>query len=149
MMSAGDTMYKELLNKHGLKATKSRLAILDYFKKCGKPLTAEEIYHALHKKEKISLSTVYRTLATLEETGVLMRNINMQGISYYQPNLHNHYHEIVCIRCGKRLPIESCPFHQIEEEIVKSTGFEITGHTIEFSGICPECQKEEEEKGNN
>ena len=28
-----------------------------------------------------------------------------------------------------------------EEDLEAKTGFRITGHTLEFSGICPECRK--------
>jgi Fur family ferric uptake transcriptional regulator len=34
------------------------------------------------------------------------------------------------------------PLNQIEDELYQSTVFEIIGHNLEFTGLCPECTAE-------
>ena len=41
----------------------------------------------------------------------------------------------------KKFILENCPIHEVEEKIEKETGFIIKGHSFEFTGICPDCQK--------
>ena len=37
--------------------------------------------------------------------------------------------------------LKNCPIHEVEKKIEKETGFIIKGHSFEFTGICPNCQK--------
>ena len=58
----------ELLKKSGLKVTKQREAILDILLTSPSHLTAEDIYLDLKAQgHDFGLSTVYRTLSSLEE----------------------------------------------------------------------------------
>ena len=47
----------------------------------------------------------------------------------------------VCNLCGKVIPVDTCPLSELEETLQQKTGFRITGHSLEFTGLCPECSK--------
>ncbi len=131
-----------LLRKNNIRVTKNRKLILDKIIENNDPISAEEILEKF-KKEKINmdLSTIYRNLNTLEEVNLLLKNTNTDGISYFQLNSTDHKHFISCISCGKKFIIENCPIHDFEKQLEKETGFKIKNHSFEFTGICPECQK--------
>lgn len=127
----------KLLNA-GLKKTKTRVEILNLLKE-DFPLTAEEIFEKL-KDDKIKIPSIYRNLSTFVESGIVLKSVGLDGIAYYQLNDDNHKHQIVCTNCGKTKSIDHAPVIEIEKNIEKETGFTITSHTFEFSGICEDCK---------
>ena len=132
---------EDLLKKKNLRITKQRKLILETLLGCNNPISADEIYELIKEDIRVDLSTIYRNLNTLEENEILLRNTNIDGISYYQLNNEKHKHFMTCTICNKKIILENCPVHPLEEQIQKETGFLITGHNFEFTGICPDCQK--------
>ncbi len=132
-------MDENILKSTDLKTTKSRLAVLKILDKSSEPMTAEDIYSLVVKEVNMSLSTTYRTLGTLAEKGILLKNLSQDGKTYYQINNHQHKHQLVCTLCSETVPIEDCPLTTLEENLTQKTGFVITGHSLEFLGICPKC----------
>ncbi len=132
-------MNENVLKSTDLKTTKSRLAILKILDKSSEPMTAEDIYSLVVAEVNMSLSTTYRTLGTLAEKGILLKNLSQDGKTYYQINNHQHKHQLVCTLCSETVPIEDCPLTTLEENLTQKTGFVITGHSLEFLGICPKC----------
>ncbi len=132
-------MNENILKATDLKTTKSRLAILKTLEKSSVPMTAEDIYFIVVKDVPMSLSTAYRTLGTLSDKGILLKNLSQDGKTYYQINNHQHKHQLVCTLCNETIPIDDCPLTSMEENLIRKTGFVITGHSLEFLGICPKC----------
>lgn len=132
---------KELLKAKNLRVTKQRKQVLQILEIENNPISAEEIYNKLKDISNMDLSTIYRNLNILEDKNILLKTTNIDGISYYQLNNDQHKHFVTCNICHKKFLIENCPIHELEDSIEKETGFMITGHNFEFTGICPACQK--------
>lgn len=126
-----------ILKQASLKATKKRLMLLSAIRNAGHPITAEEIFDDV--SDTMNLSTVYRALNAMADKNILSKSIHMDGKTYYHFNDHIHKHELICSVCHKSVEVEDCPFDEIAELIAKKTGYSITGHNVEFTGICPEC----------
>ena len=91
---------------------------------------------------RISLGTVYRNLEFLSEAGLIQKLETGGTIKRFDATAKNHYH-IRCIKCEK---IEDAPMEvikNIEDQLKGKTNFHITGHRLEFLGICLECQKKQ------
>ena len=43
--------------------------------------------------------------------------------------------------CGRVDDVEVPNLAGLEEEAARTSGNQICGHTLQFDGICPECQK--------
>ncbi len=138
-------MDEQILKKAGLKATPRRKEMLLILLNSDCPLTAEEVYHLLSQKQSCDLSTVYRALNTMAERRLLQKNIHRDGRIYYQLHLENHSHRLVCERCHESVPIDLCPLEQLERDLRENTGYRITGHQFEISGVCPRCAEKERE----
>ncbi len=132
-------MDTEILKSASLKATKKRLMILNILEAESKPVTAEFIFERLSDDVDISLSTVYRALNAMANKDIIIKSIHMDGKTYYQLNNEHHKHELICSVCHKSIDVEDCPFDKIAQEIADKTGFIITGHNMEITGICPNC----------
>ncbi len=124
----------------GLKNTKNRKLILDCLNKLNKPVTAEELYFLL-KDENVDLSTIYRTLNSFYEKGIVKKEINSSKKNIFIVDNDNDSHVLVCKICHKRIPLHGCPYHKVNKKIEKATGFIVEDQNTEIYGVCPECQK--------
>ena len=141
--------YVQVLKEHNLKITQQRLEILRYIETNQIHPTADEIHQALVSKyPSLSKTTVYNTLDTLTNAGIIQRlTICPSEHRYDFP--HNIHHHFLCKRCGAIIDINfACPnMATIKKNIQKN------GHNIEevhgyFKGICKNClQKENSEDG--
>ncbi|HUC02104.1 MAG TPA: Fur family transcriptional regulator [Candidatus Paceibacterota bacterium] len=135
------TDFRQVLRKSGFKATPSRLAILEVFRNSRRPLSAQGIIDLLPRG--IDQATVYRTLRSLQEKGVIKQIDLRHNHAHYEiADLADHHH-LVCLSCGK---IENVEHHNVEamERVILHNAkhfAEIKQHTLEFYGICKACAK--------
>ena len=132
-------MDADVLKSVSMKATKKRIMILESVRTSPSPVTAEDIYEKLSQSLDISLSTVYRALNAMSDKGIIIKAVRPDGKTYFHFNDHQHKHELICSVCHRSVDVEDCPFDEISRKIAQKTGFVITGHNMEFTGICPNC----------
>ena len=118
--------------------TPQRRAILSAVSAAQSPLTAEQVHTEVCSAfPRLALTTVYRSLDAYVDAGLVRRSIYDDGIARYEIAAeHRHF-----LTCKKSVPLSVCPFEQLEEQLVRETGFQISGHKMEFFGLCPECAK--------
>ncbi len=135
--------YAEILRSHGLKHTHNRAAILGYLEMADQPVCAEQIYDGLKEQGlAVNLSTVYRTLESLCEAGLVRKFVlESPGKALFEYNDSGHRHHLVCLECKKIIPISSCPLGGYEQVLESETGYAITGHKLNVYGYCPACKK--------
>lgn len=134
-------MNETLLRESNLKITKNRLQILELLQHSSAPMTAEEIYITLREKSNLNVSTAYRILSVFEDKKIVIKYQGCDSKAYYQMFNETHKHYIICSECNKRVDITNCPLCELESKLEKETGYQITGHRLEFVGKCPQCQK--------
>lgn len=83
----------DLLLKANLIATHQREVILSIVLDCKNHPSTEHVY-GLTKKEipSISLATVYKTLETFADKGIISKTLTIEGQARYDPNLDAHGH---------------------------------------------------------
>jgi len=125
--------------KTGLKMTPQRAAILEYLEGNTKHPSADDIYRAIKEKyPMVSFATVYNTLETLRNMGMVWElNIDDER-KRYDPNTRPHHH-LICLRCRRVVDVRVD--FEIEYTDKMAEGFMVTGHHVEFYGVCSECQK--------
>ncbi|MBO1351275.1 MAG: transcriptional repressor [Hormoscilla sp. GUM202] len=122
------------------KRTQSQERILRLLQTKERSLSAQEIYIELRKrKQNTGLATVYRALEALKQEGCLQVRTLANGESLYA-SIQQDQHHITCLRCGESIPLDSCPVHQLETELQASHNFKVYYHTLEFFGLCNQCQ---------
>lgn len=127
--------YKDI----GLKLTPQRLAILDYLEGNKDHPSAEDIYKAISERfPTMSFSTVYNTLETLKQKGLLWELTVDADKKRFDPNTDQHNH-MICIKCKRIVDIHAKYERAVDDN--EKRGFEIVGYHVEFYGICPKCKK--------
>ncbi|MCL5103965.1 MAG: transcriptional repressor [Armatimonadetes bacterium] len=113
---------------------------MDELRKVTSHPTADQVYEMARKvMPRISLGTVYRTLDILAERE-LIRRLRAGGARVrYDGNPEPHYH-IRCLSCGRVDDVAFTPDPGLESAARAASDYEITGHHVEFTGLCPECK---------
>ena len=119
--------------------TRSQQRILNLLKTLNRAISAQDIYIELrNRNQSIGLATVYRSLETLKLEGVVQAR-TLSGESLYS-SVQQDKHHLTCLQCGKSIAINQCPVHELETQLHSSHHFKIFYHTLEFFGLCNQCQ---------
>lgn len=137
MMNSITAIFKE----KKLKLTPQRIAVYKYLKSTNEHPSAETIYKALQPEyPTMSLATVYKTLKTLVEVG-LIQELNVgEGNFRYDGKMNPHSH-IQCLSCEKVDDIEDINFENLNEKIKPYTNYDVLNNQVYFYGICASCKK--------
>ncbi|GAA1981437.1 transcriptional repressor [Terrabacter lapilli] len=145
------------LRSAGERVTAARYAVLrvvDAADRADEHLTAEQIGARVAEAEPaVHRATVYRTLTSLVETGVLS-HVHLGGTAtiYHltepasleeDPQPHDHQHEhahVQCHECGRVLDVPPELFDDVRERLRAELDFELdTGHAA-LLGTCRDCR---------
>jgi len=123
--------------------TVQRTLVLEAVNRLRSHPTADEIYAEISKIcPSISRATVYRNLQQLCEQGMIRRREIPGSPDRFDHNTGSHYH-MRCTVCGRVEDADMEYLPALTQSVADSRGFLLTGHTIIFDGICPECRKRE------
>lgn len=130
-----------VLKENGFKVTAQRMEIIKIFIRRPGLFTPEDIFNTLKKTfPKVSYPSVYRNLEQMKTIGILTKLTKPDRRLYYalcRVSRGKHHHHIICTKCGRVGEIEECDILNRKE----INGFKITGHYVQFEGICPKCRK--------
>ena len=83
-------------------------------------------------------STVFRAIAVFERDGLIERVDLGDGLARYETR-GNHHEHVRCDQCGRIAEVPGCALETVGKEIEASTGYRLRGHSLVFTGICPDC----------
>lgn len=130
-----------LLQSFGFRATKIRISIISLFKNATTPLDAEMIRNSLTAQHiNADMATVYRIIRAFIVKKIIRRIELYEGKYRYELHDLPHHHHIVCIKCKSIADIDVCNIQTKENLITNKKGFVINNHTLEFFGLCQNCQ---------
>ena len=132
----------------GKRITPQRKLVLDILAQAQRHLDATEIYARGRRQDaRLSLSTVYRTLGVLKETGVV-RELHLDGEHHhYELDEEDEHSHLVCLTCGRVLEVDSSAFTEAAAAAGRSHGFEIASAQVELTGYCADCRRQEDRDG--
>jgi len=132
-------MKKELVYKY----SKQREALFNLLCSTKTHPTAAWLYDKLRKDfPRLSQGTVYRNLNILAEQKRI-KIINTGGnFAHFDADMSTHNH-VICTRCGKVDDAFMQPAEKYDREAAEVSGYHIDSHRFDFFGLCPECQRSE------
>lgn len=146
-MTKQDDKLREVLQTHGLRYSRPRQTILNFFGERDMHVSAEDLYVELKKRgENLSLSTVYLNLGVLRQAGLVREFSGIGGEALYDSNVGPHHH-LICTSCGAVLDVPEIMVDQTKvTELLKihaqaSSGWQVSEPSIDLHGLCPDCQK--------
>lgn len=126
--------------------TKQKSIIYDTLCRLNNHPTADSVYEAVHVNHPaISRATVYRVLNRFADNGTIKKVGVSRGADHFDHRVYPHYH-ICCTLCGRMSDVEMPYMAELERQAGDCRGYRITGCTVQFDGICPACQSEENQQ---
>ena len=123
--------------------TRSQERILNLLQNLKQGISAQNIYVELRKiNQNMGLATVYRSLDALKLEGLVQVRTLANGEAVYSL-IKQDKHHLTCLQCGISIPIHQCPVHELENQLQTSHQFKVFYHTLEFFGLCNQCQGRE------
>ncbi len=84
---------------------------------------------------KISLSTVYRTVRLLETEGIIERLDFRDGRSRYEQAAREHHDHLINLETGAVIEFRSEEIEKLQEEIAKRLGYKVVYHRLELYAV--------------
>ncbi len=109
------------------------------------PQSAAELHQIVGSE--VPLSSIYRTLAVLEDADVIAPHFGARGLTRYELAewITGHHHHFVCLECGAVEDIDvprgvEQRVHAVVTEISDLASFSPTSHVLEIEGRCRRCR---------
>ena len=134
------------LKQAGLRLTPQRIAICDLLANSHAHPSAQMVFEQLAPDfPSLSLTTVYNTLETLVELGLVneLGSVGDSGVRYdadTEPHIN-----LACTNCGIVIDLPSEHLHEhlthIEDDVAQQSGYALLGRRVLYYGLCQDCQK--------
>jgi Fur family ferric uptake transcriptional regulator len=131
-----------LLARKGVRPTRQRLEVLEELAREPDDVTAQALWRRLRDRgdSRVGLATVYRTLALLNEKGVI-DSLSHHGTEHcYRLCADTHHHHLLCSSCHRVIEVDECGLGDWLDEVSARHGFVATDHRIEIVGLCAACR---------
>ena len=129
------------LREAGHKLTNARLTVLNVLENNDGHLTSAEVLDQVeHLDSSIGRASVFRTLDLLTSLSIIRptyMNSSMTPTYVLMPD--GHHHHIVCTNCNRIIEFENCGLGAIAIELEERLHVKLTGHLLEFYGLCDKC----------
>lgn len=124
----------------GRRSTRQRAAVVELLEAVDDFRSAQELHDELRRRgDAIGLTTVYRTLQSLSDAGMVDVLRTETGEAIYRRCSEHHHHHLVCRECGFTVEIEGPTVERWADTIAASNGFANIRHTVEIVGTCSDC----------
>ncbi|WP_073628326.1 Fur family transcriptional regulator [Pseudoxanthobacter soli] len=84
---------------------------------------------------RISISTVYRTVKLFEDAGIIERHDFRDGRSRYETVQDDHHDHLIDLRSGKVVEFRNEDIERLQEFIARELGFKLVDHRLELYGV--------------
>lgn len=134
----------QLLSGHKLRKTTFRQQVLSVFLKAfPKALTRNEIEETLEQTLKVDRVTLYRTLKSFEDAGLIhlaIDNSDEQRYALCSTDCTNHQHQdqhahFYCTQCNQTVCLEAVSIPKVQVPVA----YQLKDTQLVLSGICKDC----------
>ena len=126
---------------NGANLTTLRKRVLEIVWSGHQPLGAYDILATLSSEgRRAAPPTVYRALEFLLEHGLVHRLASLNAyVGCSSPGHGGQGQFLICQQCGDAMEIAAATISQAIEQAARRHGFVADAHTVEVTGLCPNC----------
>jgi Fur family ferric uptake transcriptional regulator len=123
-------------------STSPRRAILALLQAERKYLTAADIHKLLgRRRQRLALTTVYRTLQLLVKLGAVATRSESGGEAAYLFCANDeHHHHAICTKCGHVEEVNCRVIDDFKQMLLARQSFALDDHSMELYGRCAACR---------
>ncbi|MGB3274533.1 MAG: Fur family transcriptional regulator [Xanthobacteraceae bacterium] len=117
----------------GMRMTEQRRVIARVLAEADDHPDVEELYRRCAAiDDKISISTVYRTVKLFEDAGIIERHDFREGRARYEQVPESHHDHLINLRDGSVIEFTSEAIETLQQEIAAKLGFRLVDHRLEL-----------------
>ena len=141
-MQHNEKSITKILQKQGYRLTPQRAMILHAIEHKMGHFSAEEIYAQIKPQyPQLNISTVYRTLELLKNTGLVTETNFGDGRARYHTAEKGHHHHLVCQHCGAITNLDNSTFDSLRKQLKQKYNFKADLRHVAIFGTCAKCKK--------
>src|SRR5258708_4412501 len=96
----------------------------------------EELYRRCVKvDDRISISTVYRTMRLFEDAGIIARHDFREGRARYETSRESHHDHLINLRSGEVIEFQSEEIERLQAEVARKLGYKLVDHRLELYAV--------------
>src|SRR5437868_14754744 len=96
----------------------------------------EELYRrCVAVDDKISISTVYRTVKLFEDAGIIERHDFREGRARYEQIPDTHHDHLINLRTGDVIEFQSEEIERLQADIARRLGYRLIDHRLELYAV--------------
>jgi Fe2+ or Zn2+ uptake regulation protein len=137
-----EKLIKDLQNR-GYRDSRLKRRIIELIFLSKKPISVPDIIQKLDiEKVPYNKSSLYREIDKLLSEQIIIEIDLLDGKKRYELNNHIHHHHALCTKCGSVICVDiPNNLEEVEAKLLQKKGFKVTGHVLEFFGMCEKCKK--------
>jgi Fur family transcriptional regulator, peroxide stress response regulator len=137
------------IRRGGLRLTHQRLEIAREVAGSETHPDVETVYQSVRRRvPTVSLDTIYRTMATLVDLGLLKRVSVPTASTRYDPDTSRHHH-FICLGCGLVRDVHDETLDQVGIPGAASRLGTVDSVEVQFRGLCNSCMETADEGGDS
>ena len=132
----------ESLRDRGLYLTAQRRAVCEAVFGCPGHVCAEHILSLAAERQprlRMNKTTVYRTLATLVDLGLVQEHQCGGERAQYEPSSRGRHSHLLCTRCGTLHNLDRTVATDLQRQLSSHHGFVAELESYPILGLCAEC----------
>lgn len=135
-------LFARALREHGMRLTHQRLEVVREIAISDTHPDVETLFRGVRRRvPTVSLDTVYRTLGTLVELGLVAQVAATPGPARYDANVARHQH-FVCTRCGMVRDVTGHDAVTLRGLPHITTFGTVEMVDVQLRGVCTSCERE-------
>ena len=117
----------------GMRMTEQRRTIARVLADSDDHPDVEELYRRCAKvDDRISISTVYRTVRLFEDSGIIERHDFREGRARYETSTEGHHDHLINLRTGEVIEFQSEEIERLQAEVARKLGYKLVEHRLEL-----------------
>lgn len=139
---AGKPNIEALCAAKGMRMTEQRRVIARVLAEAEDHPDVEELYRRCAKvDDRISISTVYRTVKLFEDSGIIERHDFREGRARYETSSETHHDHLINLRTGEVIEFQSEEIERLQAEVARKLGYKLVDHRLELYALPLEDDK--------
>jgi Fur family transcriptional regulator, ferric uptake regulator len=120
----------------GMRMTEQRRTIARVLAEAADHPDVEELYRRCSRvDDRISISTVYRTVRLFEDAGIIERHDFREGRARYETSSEGHHDHLINLRTGEVIEFKSEEIERLQAEVARRLGYRLVDHRLELYAV--------------